>query len=330
VTQGAPLRCSRRSVNRKRTRRFSRRMPKPSPAPDSWKPLARFSIVSLRVLSWPLTGLITEAAIPALLAAVAVVSIVVLRWRAADPSERVAIRWLGLGLGWTCLFLTIAAPSLAVVIPDLPNDHYHAFADPMVVIVIGLGVGAACRAVLPRRTATADTGAASPGPSAILPRILVGVAVALLCVWNLATQPPAVNPDGGFPAAAMNLGQVVTEGSEYIEISQWTNLCAQRPDTFPIQALVVSYLRNAFFLQAVRSSSDLQPADASGPLVQSGTNLPQALLDVYTNDRPRFARIEAFVKAALPDAGELARNPDVVVAPDTGRAFGVPEHLEDG
>ena len=159
--------------------------------PTAAGPLARFPIVSLRVIAWPLAGLITEAVVPAMLAAVAVVGIVVLRWRAVEPNERLAIRWLGLGLLWTCVFLTIAAPSLSVVVPDLPNDHYHAFADPMVVIVVGLGAGAAWRAV-PGRT----------GWVASAPRVAATAGVAILAAWNLTTQPPAINPDGGFPAAA--------------------------------------------------------------------------------------------------------------------------------
>ena len=132
-------------------------------------PLARFPIVSLRVVTWPLAGLITEAVVPALLAAVAVVAIVVLRWRASEPDERLAVRWLGLGVLWTCVFLTVAAPSLAVVIPDLPNDHYHAFADPMVVVLVGLGAAAAWRGAAgvsgpsgPVRTAGGRSGASSP------------------------------------------------------------------------------------------------------------------------------------------------------------------------
>ena len=78
------------------------------------------------------------------LALVLVVAIVVWRWRSTDPpGERTAVRWLGLGLAWTALALTFAAPGLAVVVAGLPNDHYHAFADPMVFVLVGLGAGAA-------------------------------------------------------------------------------------------------------------------------------------------------------------------------------------------
>lgn len=170
-------------------------------------PLERFPIVSLRVISWPLSGLITEAAVPAVIAALLVVIIVVLRWRASDEGERLAVRWLGLGLLWTCAFLTVAAPSLAVVVPDLPNDHYHAFADPMVVILVGLGAGAAWRATGGRGVLT------------YLPRAVAAAGVVVLCAWNLTTQPPAVNPDGGFPAAEVAAGRIVAlTGEEPIRL----------------------------------------------------------------------------------------------------------------
>jgi len=140
----------------------------------------RIGIAGLRVVSWPLTGLITAGFVPAVLATIAVVGIIARRWRAPDP-ERIAIRWLGLALLWSTLFLAVAAPSLATVVPGLPNDHYHAFADPMVFTLVGLGAAALARSV--------------PG------RALAAVALVALAGWNLTHLPPAVHPDGGFPAA---------------------------------------------------------------------------------------------------------------------------------
>ena len=92
-------------------------------------------------------------------------------------------RWLGLGLLWTVAFLTVAAPSLSTVVPGLPNDHYHAFADPMVVVLAGLGVAMAVRDGL-RRPA---------GATAV-------VILAVIVGWNLAHLPPGTHPDGGYPA----------------------------------------------------------------------------------------------------------------------------------
>ena len=72
-------------------------------------------------------------------------------WRSAaadDAGERRAARWFGLTLLWTTAALTVAASGLATVVPRLPNDHYHAFADPIVFVTVGLGLAALAR--LPR------------------------------------------------------------------------------------------------------------------------------------------------------------------------------------
>jgi hypothetical protein len=151
----------------------------------------RFGIVGLRVVSWPLTGLITDGFVAGALAVLAVVIIVVWRWVAGREAERYVARWFGLGLLWTVTFLTIAAPSLASVVRGLPNDHYHAFADPMVVVLVGMGAAALVREI------TAPLG---PG--------LVVAGVAALIGWNALHLPPAVHPDGGFPAAAQAAARV--------------------------------------------------------------------------------------------------------------------------
>jgi 4-amino-4-deoxy-L-arabinose transferase-like glycosyltransferase len=144
----------------------------------------RFGIVTLRVVSWPLVGLITEGFVAGVLGLAAIVAIVAWRWRARSARERTAVRWLGLGLLWSALFLTVAAPSLATVVVGLPNDHYHAFADPMVFVLVGIAAAALAR-----------TRPAGP--------VVMVVALGALLTWNLANQPPGIHPDGGFPAAAV-------------------------------------------------------------------------------------------------------------------------------
>jgi hypothetical protein len=152
--------------------------------PSSLEPLARVLVIEARVLSWPLTGLLTDGPTVSLLATFIVVAIVA--WRALDgaPRERVAAVWLGLGLAWTAFALTFISPSLAAVVPGLPNDHYHAFADPMVFAIVGMGAAGLWRLLPP------------VGP------VLAVVGVGALLVWNVATWPPTVAADGGFPAAA--------------------------------------------------------------------------------------------------------------------------------
>ena len=159
----------------------------------------RFGIVGLRVLSWPLTGLITDGFLAAVVASGAVIAIAA--WPPRAPGrERLAARWLGLGLLWSIAFLTVAAPSLASVIPGLPNDHYHAFADPMVFTLVGLGVAAATRGLL-----------RAPGHRPAVPAVgplVAAVGLVALLAWNLSHLPPTVNPDGGFPAGETAGGRV--------------------------------------------------------------------------------------------------------------------------
>jgi hypothetical protein len=85
------------------------------------------------------------------------------------------------------------SPSLATIVPGLPNDHYHAFADPMVFTLVGLGAAALWRGPT---SANAEAGR-------LVGRVVAVVGVVALLGWNLANQPPAVHPDGGFPAAEM-------------------------------------------------------------------------------------------------------------------------------
>jgi 4-amino-4-deoxy-L-arabinose transferase-like glycosyltransferase len=143
----------------------------------------RFGIVLLRVLGWPLAGLIADGFAAAAAASIGVIAVVVWRWRSTDERERFVVRWFGLGLLWSVVFLTVAAPSLASVVRGLPNDHYHAFADPLVFVLLGLGVAALVRRV-----------------RAPLGWVAAGLAVVAIVAWNVTRLPPPVHADGGFPA----------------------------------------------------------------------------------------------------------------------------------
>ncbi len=151
----------------------------------------RFGIAGLRVVSWPLTGLITDGFVAGALATVVVIAIIAWRWRSTDEDERFVVRWFGLGLLWSVAFLTVAAPSLAVVVRGLPNDHYHAFADPLVFVLVGIGAAALMREL---RAPAGSMAAAAM--------------VVVLVAWNLTHLPPAVHPDGGFPAGEMSGARV--------------------------------------------------------------------------------------------------------------------------
>ena len=163
--------------------------------PSSMSLPVRFLVVGLRVLAWPLVGLITEAPVAAILAASGVIAAVVWRSIAGDDAgERRAARWFGLTLLWTTAALTVAASGLSTVVPRLPNDHYHAFADPIVFVTVGLGLAALAR--LPR-DARARAAAGRPLPR--LGAIAAGAIVVAIVGFNLVRQPPAVSPDGGWP-----------------------------------------------------------------------------------------------------------------------------------
>jgi len=117
-------------------------------------PLSRVVFAALRLVSWPLVGLVTDAPIAALLALAAVVGIIAWRWRAPLATERTAVRWLGLTLLWSTLALGLGTAGLATVVQGLPVDHYHAFLDPLIVVIVGIGVARLWEARPPLRPGT--------------------------------------------------------------------------------------------------------------------------------------------------------------------------------
>ena len=181
----------------------------------------RFGIVAWRVLAWPLTGLVTDAPAAAMLAMVLV--LVSIGWRAnktsgATERERTAVGWLAASLAWTVVALTIAASSLAEVVRGLPNDHYHAFADPIVFVVVGLGIAGLARSAsgshLGATNGARDTvGLRALGPLRFGAVAAIGLTVAI-AGFNLTRQPPAVAFDGGWPAAELAAGRIVLAAGE--------------------------------------------------------------------------------------------------------------------
>ena len=222
-------------------------------------PPVRFLVIGIRVVSWPLTGLFTDAPAASLVATGVVIAIAVGLARSGTIRERRAARWLGLGLLWTVFALTFIAPSLATVVPGLPNDHYHAFADPMVFALVGLGAGALWRAAPARGaspTAGARARAGSPGRTAILPgRTLAVVAIAALLGWNLLHQPPAVHPDGGFPAAEAAATRIKAAGGA--DLTLWS-----LPDFKSAEAYAYPLIRAGATVRATAPGST--PAGLTG------------------------------------------------------------------
>jgi hypothetical protein len=146
-------------------------------------PIVHIVLVGVRVIAWPLTGLVTlgpAAPVPAILATVLVVALIAWRWRSGLARERQAIAWLTFTLVLTTCFLFVGASSLTTVVEALPVDQYHAFLDPLIAVIVGVGLA----------------GLARRGWSATL----AGAIVVALVGWNLVHVPGAA-PDGGFPAA---------------------------------------------------------------------------------------------------------------------------------
>jgi dolichyl-phosphate-mannose-protein mannosyltransferase len=190
----------------------------------------RLVIVGLRVLAWPLTGLVTDAPIAALLAAALVIALFAWRAAAAVGEERTAVRWFAATLAWTIVVLTVAASGLATVIPGLPNDHYHAFADPIVFVIVGLGVSA---------LAGWRPGAKTVAPRA--PAAVVGIAaaaalVAVLVLFNISRQPPAVVADGGWPAARSAAARVLSVASSSMSLDSLPKFKSADAMRFPLVA----------------------------------------------------------------------------------------------
>ncbi len=181
-------------------------------------------VVTLRVASTSLVGLVTKAPELAILVTIALALGTV--WltlgpprvgAAAEgsartvPERQLGVRWLGgvVLVGIPALWL--AAPGLATVVETLPVDHYHAASDPLVVALAGIVVGSLVEA---GRRARAPSPGPRPRRAAELmraggPTVVAALAVIGLGLWNLATQPPPVVPDG-WPAIEAAARRVAT------------------------------------------------------------------------------------------------------------------------
>ncbi len=152
-------------------------------------PLASLVFTGLRSIGWPLVGLVTSAPLAAVLTVSTALVLGIWLMVAGRGEERTAARWLGLTVAWSVLALTLLAPSLQTVIAGLPNDHYHAFLDPVVLILVGLTV---------RAMGSGSGQLVSVDRAA---RVLLAGAVIGLVAFNVGRWPPATQANGGWPAA---------------------------------------------------------------------------------------------------------------------------------
>jgi hypothetical protein len=200
----------------------------------------RLVVTAFRVIGWPFIGVVTDVPVASTLVVAIVLVLVAWHAFAARGAGGGAARWLGLSILWSIVGLAIAAPTLANVTPGLPNDHYHAFVDPLLVVAVALagvtlGRGGARIVSDPadRRVAVAAApggedardddprGRDVPGESTRVDtaaRALLAIVLLGQVGLALARQPVA-DPNGGWPAAraaGQRLAQVV--GSEAIDV----------------------------------------------------------------------------------------------------------------
>jgi hypothetical protein len=162
-------------------------------APIAVNPVAAIAFTLLRVVGWPFVGLVTDVPMLAAVMLAVTLGCAVLSLRLVPAPQQVAIRWLLGILAWSSVVLAFAAPSLQRVVAGLPNDHYHAFLDPIVVLLVAVPLGI----LLERSIAAARS---TRRPISTLAPVALSLGVVLLFAASIVRRPPAVDPDGGWPA----------------------------------------------------------------------------------------------------------------------------------
>jgi hypothetical protein len=163
-------------------------------------PIERLLVTAFRAIGWPFVGLVTDVPVAASLVFAVVLALVT--WHAIAGRGEAAgpARWLALTIAWSIVALAVVAPTLSSVVAGLPDDHYHAFLDPIVVVAVALA-GAA----IARGSAAVAQGDGGPRPSAggrvdVAARTLLVLVLVAQVGLALARQPVA-DPNGGWPAA---------------------------------------------------------------------------------------------------------------------------------
>ena len=164
-------------------------------------PVSALAFTLLRVVGWPIVGLVTDVPAAAAIVLAVTVGLAAVGLLQARGSERTGLAWLAGILLWSTVVLAFAAPSLQHVVEGLPNDHYHAFIDPIVVIL----VAAPAARLFERALAAWRT---SRRPAAALAGGLVAAGFAAILAIAFVRNPPGVDPNGGWPAMQAAGGRV--------------------------------------------------------------------------------------------------------------------------
>ncbi len=185
--------------------------------PVSLSAPTRIVVAFLRTIGWPIGGLITDAPLASVLAVIVVAGVVAWRVIRGRGDERVMVAWLGGTLAFAAVALGLLFPSSTIVTPLLPVDHYHAFLDPVVAAIVGIGVAALARGFI----SGIPTGQRAMGDGRSVGVVGVAAAVAILVVivgWNLATQRPATSALGDWAAARAAADRIVADAGADGEI----------------------------------------------------------------------------------------------------------------
>jgi hypothetical protein len=185
-------------------------------------------------VGWPFVGVVTDAPFASTL--VVALAVVLGAWAAASlrGDLGLAARWLAGTVAWSAIALSVLAPSLQTIVAGLPNDHYHAFLDPVVVVLVSVAaIAIAAPGTLPAVTNPATTSApigrvaTDPAPGSrtalrpgvdIAARALLGAVFVLVLALELSRWPIA-DPNGGWPAAAASGTRIVaTTGSKPVAL----------------------------------------------------------------------------------------------------------------
>ena len=147
----------------------------------------------LRIVGWPIVGLVTDVPIAAAIVLAVTLGLSALALRMArteaHAGARTALTWFVAILAWSTLTLAFAAPSLQRVVAGLPNDHYHASLDPIVVMLIAIPAAwlFAKAAGAWRATRRIPAGLAT---------LALGAGIAAIVLTAVVRKPPAFDPNG--------------------------------------------------------------------------------------------------------------------------------------
>jgi hypothetical protein len=196
-------------------------------------PFARIFFTLFRIVGWPFVGVVTDAPLASTL--VVALAVVLCTWAATTlrGDLGLATRWLGGTVAWSAIALSVLAPSLQTIVAGLPNDHYHAFLDPVVVVLASVAaIAIAAPGTLPARANGAPTGSTTgverdPAPRGraslrpgvdVAARMLLGAVFVLVAALEISRWPIA-DPNGGWPAAAASGTRIVaTTGSNPVAL----------------------------------------------------------------------------------------------------------------